>query len=376
MNFSKLDSLMNKMPILGYPSCEIVISRDGKTIYQNSIGYADADKTRPASPNDLYWLFSCTKVITCIAALRLLESGDISLDDPVSKYLPEFKNPVVRQETGKPIPAKNVMTVRHLFTMTAGLSYDIDTPAIKKARTKDATTRSIIRAIAEDPIYFEPGTHYKYSLCHDVLGGIIETVSGMSLSEYMKRYIFDPLGLSDIGFHPSEEQAKRFVDMYEGNSGTNISKPIPCINNYIFSQRYDSGGAGLFSTASDYASIIATIANGGVTADGYTLLRPETIAMAQKNLLDYIALTDFCNGRLFGYGWGLCGRVHRDASVSFSKSPVGEFGWDSAGNALALIDPENRLSFIFLAHVRNYAYGYNYIHPILRNIIYECLEEK
>ena len=375
MNFSKLDSFMKQMPIFGYPSCEIVVSKDGKTIYNSAIGFADANKTRPASADDIYWLFSCTKVITCIAALRLLENGDISLDDPVAKYLPEFKNPLVRQENGTTAQAKNVMTVRHLFTMTGGLGYDIDTPAIEKAKTHNATTRSIIRAIAEDPLYFEPGTRYKYSLCHDVLGGIIEIVSGMRLSDYMKKYIFDPLGLNDIGFRPSDEQASRFVDMYIGNSGTNRSTPIPCINNYTFSPAYDSGGAGLFSTANDYSKIISTIANGGKTDDGYTLLRPETIALAQKNLLDDNCLADFCNGRLFGYGWGLCGRVHRDPTVSFSKSPAGEFGWDSAGNALAVIDPQNRLSFIFLAHVREYTYGYNCVHPILRNVVYECLEE-
>ena len=160
-----------------------------------------------------------------------------------------------------------------------------------------------------------------------------------------------------------------------GNSGTNISKPIPCVNKYTFSSGYESGGAGLFSTAKDYSRIISTIANGGTTDDGYTILRPETIALAQKNLLDDNCLADFCNGRLFGYGWGLCGRVHRDPKISFSKSPAGEFGWDSAGNSFALIDPQNRLSFIFLAHVTNYVYGYNYIHPILRNVVYECLEE-
>lgn len=185
--------------------------------------------------------------------------------------------------------------------------------------------------------------------------------------------LFDPLGLKDIGFHPSDEQLSRFADMYMGNSATHRPEKMLCSNIYRYSPKFD-GGAGLFSSADDYSKIISTIANGGTTDDGYTILRPETIALAQENRLHDVALTDFCAGRLFGYSWGLCGRVHRDPKISFSKSPIGEFGWDSAANSLSVIDPQNRLSFIFPTHVRGYNYGYNYIHPVLRNIVYECFE--
>ena len=374
MNFAKLDAFMNEMVRRGYPSSELAITKDGKTVYRTSVGYSDAAKTRPAGNTDIYWMFSCSKIVTCLAGLRLIEEGKISLDDPVSKYLPEFANLTVKQQDGTILPAKNQMTVLHLFTMTSGLTYDITTPALKKAITPEATTRTIVRAIAEDPLAFEPGTHYLYSLSHDVLGAVIEVASGMLLSEYVKKHFFDPLLLSNIGFHPTEELRSRFADMYMGNSGTYVSTEISCDNSYILSPAYDSGGAGLYSTVDDFVKILTVIANGGTTPDGYTLLLPETIAMAEKNLLHDVALADFCKGRLYGYGWGLCGRVHRDPVASLSLAPVGEFGWDSAANAFSLIDTKNRVAVLFGSHVRAYEYGYHAVHPMLRNLIYECLE--
>ena len=375
MNFAKLDEFMSGMVGRGYPSSELAIAKDGEIVYRTSVGYSDAAKTRPAGNQDLYWMFSCSKVITCIAGLRLLEEGKISLDDPVSKYLPEFANITVKQADGTVAPAKNTMTVLHLFTMTSGLTYDVTTPAIAKAISDpQGTTRSIVSAMAEDPLAFEPGTHYCYSLSHDVLGAVIEVASGMSLGEYMTKYIFEPLGLKSIGLHRTEDLIPRFADMYLGNSGTYVSTQMHCNNEYIFTPQYDSGGAGLYSTVDDYVSILSVIANGGTTSDGYSILRPETIALAEKNLLDDVALVDFCKGRFYGYGWGLCGRVHNNPDVSFSLSPIGEFGWDSAANAFSLVDTKNRVAVMLAAHVRGYEYGYHCVHPTLRNIIYECLE--
>ena len=375
MNFSKLDDFMNRMVERGYPSCELAVTKDGEVVYRRSVGYSDAAKTRPAGNQDIYWLFSCSKVITCIAGLRLIEEGKISLDDPVSKYLPEFADVTVKHADGSVAPARNTMTILHLFTMTSGLTYDIATPAIKNAASDPmATTRSVVRAMAESPLAFEPGTHYRYSLSHDVLGAVIEVASGMTLGQYMAKNIFDPLGLKNIGFHMTDDLIPRVADMYNGNSATNTPTQIPCDNNYILSPMYDSGGAGLYSTVDDYVSILTAIANGGTTPDGYSILRPETIALAEKNRLDDVPLGDFCKGRLYGYGWGLCGRVHYNPDVSLSLAPVGEFGWDGAANSFSLIDTKNRVAVMFGTHVRGYEYGYNCSHPTLRNIVYECLE--
>ena len=133
MNFSKLDAFMKTMPERGIPGCELAVAKDGEIVYRTSVGFADAAKTKPASKNDLYWIFSATKVITCIAAMRLVEEGKIALDDPVSKYIPEYATMTVKQADGKIVPAKTQMTILHLFTMTGGMTYERKSPSLVRA---------------------------------------------------------------------------------------------------------------------------------------------------------------------------------------------------------------------------------------------------
>lgn len=379
MNFSNLDKYMDDMSLRGVPGCELAVTLDGKTVYRKSVGFADNNKTRPISPSDISWIFSCSKVITCIAAMQLVEQGKIALDDPVSKYIPEFANLKIRTKKDGVVTITDAtvpMTIEHLFTMTGGMNYNLGAAPIKEAiESNKISTLGIVRAMAEIPLDFEPGAKYQYSLCHDVLGAVIEVASGMRLSEYMQKYIFDPVGAVDIGFRPTEEQKKRFCDQFVYANGTNTVTPRELNNQYALSPDYDSGGAGLFSTVDDYMKIITVIANGGKTEDGYSILRPETIEMLGVNRLHDTALNTFVNGRLFGYGWGLCGRAHRDPVVSCSKSPIGEFGWDGAAAAFVMIDPINHIAAYFGTSVFNFDYAYKMIHPILRNMIYEALED-
>lgn len=373
MNFEKLDAYMQKIPIFGIPACELAITQDGKTIYRKEVGYSDTELTKPVTKRDIYWIFSATKVITCIAAMRLVEEGRLKLDDPVSKYIPEFAHITVKRKDGSITPAKNTMTVLHLFTMTGGLSYNLKTPEILAATTPTASTLDLVQAMAKTPLSFEPGTHYQYSLCHDVLAAVVELVSGMRFSDYLDTTIFKPLGITDMGFRPNAEQLSRFSAMYDYHDGTATATPRELVNAYAFSPNYDSGGAGLFATVDDYIKVISVIACGGQTADGYSILKPETISMMQENRLCDDALNDFVNRRLFGYGWGLCGRVHTNPLMSDSLSPIGEFGWDGAAAAFVMIDPANRLALYLGTHVKNCTYMYYKIHPTIRNLLYEGL---
>lgn len=376
MDFSKVDKFMEEMSERGVPGCDIAVAYEGKVVYRKTVGYADAKRKCPLSENHISWLFSSTKVMTCIVAMRLVEEGKISLSDPVSKYIPEFQKLKVKsQMTGIISDAKEVMTVEHLFTMSGGMNYNIHAPAIKKARSKaGATTLDIVRAMAEVPLSFEPGESYQYSLCHDVLAAVVEVASGMRFSEYMEKTLFKPLGIRDMGFRPTEEQQMRFCDQFDYRNGTNEAIPHRLVNPYILSPDYDSGGAGLFSTANEYMKIISVIANGGTADNGYTLLRPETIELMTKNRLNEKGLNDFVIGRLYGYGFGLCGRVHMNPKVSLSHSAVGEFGWDGAGGAFAMIDTKNRVAIYFSANLFGFAYGYNVLHPAIKNMVYEALD--
>lgn len=374
MNFAKLNEFMEAMPARGIPACEIAVTKDGKTVYRKCVGYSDAAGTKPVTENDLYWIFSATKVITCIAAMRLVEAGKLRLNDPVSKYIPAYESLKIQQKDGTVIPARNTMTVEHLFTMSSGMTYDLKTPSILGAT--DRSTIGLAAAMANDPLKFEPGTHYRYSLSHDVLAAIVEIVSGRRFSDYLESQIFAPLGIHDMGFRPNDEQKARFSAMYTYQSGVGRALERPIENAYILSDTYDSGGAGLFASVDEYIKIISVIACGGTAENGYTVLRPETIRLMQENRLCDDALNDFVSGRLYGYGWGLCGRVHIDPVRSLSLSPVGEFGWDGAAGAFVMIDPENRVAVYYGQHIKSCSYVYHVAHSAIRNFVYEGLSEK
>ena len=373
MNFSKLDEFLEKMPERGFPAIELAVSKDGETVYRKCVGYSDSAKTKPTSPSDIYWIFSASKVITCTAAMRLVEEGVISLDDPVSKYLPEYASLKVKHKDGSVTDAKNVMTVEHLFTMTGGLTYDHNTPALKEAKAKGVGTVDFAREIAKDPLIFEAGTHYKYSLCHDVLAAVVEVASGVRFSDYVKQTIFTPLGMRDAGFRPNDEQKSRFSALYRHKAGTADCTELEIKNGLVFTPDYDSGGAGVFCTVDDYMKLITALSLGGTSTDGYRVLKPETVQMMTQNRLCDDALNDFVKTRLFGYGWGLCGRVHTNPTMSLSLAPVGEFGWDGATGPFAMVDTTNRVAMYFGVHIHDAQYLYHVIHPVIRNMVYEAL---
>lgn len=371
MNKKALDEYLDSLHLAGIPACELIITHEGVPVYHKLAGYSDERGTKPASESDIYWLFSATKVITCIAAMRLVEQGTISLDDPVSKYIPEYGEVTVMGDDGVARPPKEPMRVVHLFNMTGGMTYDRDESAL--AGCADSSTLGILRMMAKRPLIFEPGTRYRYSLCHDVLAGVIEVASGMKFSEYLKKNIFEPLGIVDMGFFPTDEQKSRFSTMYsyKGSIGKAIKKETQ--NGFILTPEFESGGAGLFGTASEYIKIINVLSLGGTSPSGYQLLTEKSVKMMQENYLCEKALDDFSVPPRLGYGWGLCGRVHINKHLSQSRSPIGEFGWDGACGAYVLIDPENRISLFYAQHIGGCNFAYHKIHPTLRDLAYEAI---
>lgn len=373
MNFKALDEFMRTMPERGFPASEIAVTVKGELVYRKSVGYADSSKTKPCTKNDLYWLFSATKVITCLAALKLVEDGKIKLDDELSKYMPAYKNMKIKHKDGTLTDAAKPILIEHLFAMTAGMGYSLTTPAVVEAAERCASTVDTVSAMATEPLYFEPGTHYKYCLSHDVLAALIEVVSGMRYSEYLKKVFFEPLGIVDMGFNPTFEQLERFSAMYKYKTGLSRAVEVENKNVYRLSENYESGGAGLFGSVDEYIKIITMAACGGKAPSGKQILKPETIKLCMVNRLCEDALDDFVVQKFYGYGWGLCGRVHTNPTVSLSRSPVGEFGWDGAAGAFAMIDPVNEVAFFFGTNVLSCTYVYNIIHPTLRNLVYECI---
>lgn len=377
MNTDKLDRFLDEMPLRGLPGCDLSVTRNGREVYRRTVGYSDAEMKRPVDRDTLWWIFSASKVITCTAAMRLVEEGRLKLTDKVSDYLPAFGTLTVRQADGTVVPATEPMRIVHLFTMTGGMDYDLNAPEINDAIAAGHTdTLRLCSAMANRPLWFEPGTHYRYSLCHDVLAAVIEVVTEMKFSDYLRELMFEPLGMTDTGFHPSAEQLPRFAQAFAYNNADGSIKPISIGNGrFALTPEYESGGAGLFTKVDDYIKVVTTLACDGTAPNGYVLLKPETIAEMEVNRLCPAAWKDFVERRLFGYGWGLCGRVHVNPVRSLSLSSVGEFGWDGAQAAFTMVDRKTRTAFYFGTQVADCSIAPYLLHPAMRNLVFEMLDE-
>ena len=286
MDFTKLKNYLDNIDKNMVPSYRCIVKKGNETVFE----YFNAREDIYESEKDkkYYYIFSASKVITCTALMRLYEEGKLDINDPVYKYLPEFKELYIGgsfQECAKVIDketmpkAENVLTIKHLLTMSGGYTYNLGHPEILKVleeKGDDVTTLDIVRAIAKFPLMFEPGENFNYSLCHDIIGGIIEVVSGKKFSEYLDEIIFSPLGMKDTTFRLTEDIVKNMHQQYRVEPGNFIAIEQPALYcPYAFKGQYESGGAGLISTAEDYIKFASCLAN-GTSEDGYRILKRET----------------------------------------------------------------------------------------------------
>ncbi len=378
MNFKELEAFLEYITKWRIPGADCAIYHKNKPVFRYSAGYADVKSKKPITPDNLYYLYSTTKVITCTAALQLFEKGKFLMTDPVWEYLPEFKEMYIQKtaENGvaELVKAGKSIEIRDLFTMSAGLTYDLNTPSIKAVKKKTdnkCPTRDIVKAIAKDPLMFEPGTHWNYSLCHDVLGGLIEVVSGKKLSEYLDENIFKPLEMKDTGFYLTDEKKQRIATQYSFDDEKNIAAAIPWTNEYKFGSEYESAGAGLISSVDDYIKFANTLCNKGKSPNGERILAKRTVDLMRTNHLDETSLKDFNWIQFRGYGYGLGVRTMIDKAKGGSLGPVGEFGWGGAAGAYLLIDPENEVALFYIQHMLNNQEPY--VQPRIRNIVYSSL---
>ena len=373
MDFGKLTAYVDSLPQAGVPGCDLAVCRDHEIIYRHQAGHRDEKGLERVRESDTYCLYSATKVITTCAAMQLIEKGKISLDDPVKCFLPAFEQMQVKTETGLR-PAKRAMTIRHLMSMQSGLDYHLDSPALREAIQtlgKDATTRQLMEAKAHDPLEFDPGDNFLYSLSHDVLGAVIEAASGQRFGEYLQEHIFAPLGLATIGFSLSDHSRQSAQYFFNGET-QKLEYQAPESNHYRLSPLFESGGAGLISDVDDYIAFADAIACGGEGKTGARILPPEMIQLWSANQLGPRSRKSFDAWNRKGYSYALGVRT-RVENTPGSRGMIGEFGWDGAAGAWAMIDPHHRLSAFYAMHVRNFGYSYDVIHPTLRNLIYEAL---
>ncbi len=364
-----LDSLLE----LGIPSVDCIVYQDHQQIYRHYNGTVNAEKTKEVSPDQRYLMFSMTKVQTMTAVMQLVEQGKLSLEDEVAKFLPAYGNVKVKTEQGEEA-LKWPIKIRHLVSMQSGLDYDLNRAGIQrvlKEKGEKATTREIVDSFAETPLNFQPGTHFCYSLSHDVAAAVLEVVTGTSFGEYLRKNVWEPLEMKDTFFaKPENSGLERLAQQYiVDGSGKIVPMEQTC--NYQLSECYESGGAGLVSATEDYAKLADALACGGTSAKGIRILRPETVQMIKQNLLYGEALGDIARtmGRV-GYGYGCGMQVFMNPEMVGSTAPAGIFGWDGAAGSCIQMDTASRRSFVYVMHVRNCGMAYGVIHPKLRDLVF------
>ena len=363
-----LDSLLEQ----GVPSVDCVVYRNHEQIFRHMNGTSDKDKTVKVSPDQRYLMFSMTKVQTMTAIMQLVEQGKVSLEDEVGKFLPAYYNAKVKTETGEE-PLASPMKIKHLVSMQSGLDYDLNRPGIRRVLAEkgdNATTRELVDAFIETPLLFQPGTHFNYSLSHDVVAAIIEVVSNLKFSEYLDKYIWKPLGMTDTFFaQPDNNGLEGLAQQFIGTENGIVPMEQTC--DYQLSAAYESGGAGLVSTTMDYARLADTLACGGISAEGVRILEPKTVEVIKQNLLGPESLKeiDYNMGRK-GYGYGVGMQVLMNPELIGSPAPKGIFGWDGAAASAIQMDTESKTSFVLTMHVRNFGVAYGIIHPTIRDIVF------
>ena len=390
MNFHLLTQYLDSLDEeYGVKGLEVFVSKDHETIYHHQVGHSDYDLKVPVNGSEFYYFYSCTKVVTMTAMMQLIEQGKAGLYDPICKYLPEWEyvtvvddpryaeDPALLPKLRTPSHfAKNQIRIIDCMAMMAGLTYDLKNEAIQALMEKEPnpTTRELIAALAKVPLIYEPGTRWRYSLGHDVIAAVIEVISGERYSDYMQNHIFEPLGITELTCHPTEEQKARMAAQYMWKPEEKKIVAVPVTYGFSAGERYESGGAALAGTPVSYHTVMDALANGGVGANGARILKEESIMLFTHSVTSGKPLEDFHKSGRLEYGYGLGVRVKN--LEGFGQAPVGEFGWDGAAGAFGVVDPFNRVAITYVMHVLGFGTAYSVIHPRMRDLVYEGLRKE
>lgn len=384
MNYNILKDFMDRLTNWIIPGNSVSVWHNGIEIFKYSSGYSDVENKIPMNGSELLNIYSTSKICTVTAALQLYERGYFLLDTPLYDFIPEFKEMYV-DDNGILRKAKNPITMRHLFTMTSGLTYRTKTPAFEKAyklTNGRMDTLQVIKCLASDPLAFEPGEKWNYSLSHDVLAAVVEVISGKKFRDYVKENILVPLEMNDSFYH-NEEVRNRMAEQYrfvnsENNDIVEAQKSCSTIdgmienagkeNTLVFGPEYDSGGAGIVTTVGDYAKFLHALALGGKGANGNRILSGGTVELLRTNQLTDVQKNFFDWPVAKGYGYGLGVKTLESISLSGSNGSLKEFSWGGAAGSTALVDVDEGLSMFYAHHMLNPQE--EFYQPRLRNALY------
>lgn len=351
---TKMQTYVDEQKLAGISS---LIARRGKVVHFEQVGMADIAAGTPMSAETIFRIYSMTKPITSAAVLMLFEEGRFRLSDPVSAYLPEFKTSKVLEQDGSLVTPAQPLTIRHLLTHTAGLSYGFDENfQIDRLygqsvwgplqANPDIALADWIGTIAQMPLAYHPGTRYRYSVATDVLGYLVQVVAGMPFADFLQERIFAPLGMTDTFFTVPDAKLDRFAANYgpKDDGGLKVID-APRESRYARPTQRPSGGGGLLSTTPDYLRFTQMLLNGG-ELDGVRLLGRKTVELMTTNHLPDGIFID--NDLKTGVGFGLGVSVLLDLGKGQTLGSVGNYGWGGAANTNFWIDPKEQLIGILM----------------------------
>lgn len=359
---ARIDEVVNEYIKNGWLRGAVaIIVKDNQLVQYKGYGYADYDSKKPMQKDQIFRIMSQTKAITSVGIMILYEQGKLLLDEPISKFIPEFKNPVVLDKfndadtTYTTVPANREITFRDLLTHTSGIDYtDIGGSKVKAIYTKnkipsglgyfDADLLERMKAMAKLPLSFQPGEKWQYGLNSDLLGCLIEVISGMTLDEFFKKNIFEPLVMNDTYFNVPASKANRMASVYtedgQGNiinwshTFRNIDPDYPMMN-----KKYFSGGAGLSSTAYDYAVFLQMLLNGGIY-NGHRIISKRSVELMTSNQIKEGLFGD----NYMGLGFGITSKKSADKGPRYE----GSYSWGGYYGTTYWVDPKAKLVCLFM----------------------------
>jgi CubicO group peptidase (beta-lactamase class C family) len=355
-----MDDLVKEKKLAG---AVVMIARHGKVVHLKSHGLMDIESGKAMRDDAIFRIYSMTKAITTTAALILVDEGKLGLDDPVEKYLPELKDCMVQGKDG-PFKPSSKMTIRDLMLHTAGFTYGNsgNVESDKKYREENvidfnSTLAEMTMKLSRVPLVYEPGTDWQYSVSIDVLGRVVEVVSGASLDEFFQARIFMPLDMKDTGFHLPADKLDRFTTNYntDGNGSLTV-RDAPAASEYLKRRKLLSGGGGLLSTARDYMRFLMMISRGG-QLDGVRILSEKTVKLMTSNQLgEKVGWIKFGGIAREGVGFGLGFSIRSKMSIWDPQGRVGEYGWGGAASTHYWTSPKDDLIVITLEQTMPYSF--------------------
>ena len=386
-----------------FPGTQLLVYRRDKVVHSAVQGYADLERQVPVKDDTIFRIYSMTKPITSVAFMMLFEEGRVALDEPVHKYIPEWKNLGVFVAGTAPAfltrPPSRPMLIVDLLRHTSGLTYgfmqrsNVDA-AYREAKIGEVVTsgtlETTIASLANIPLEFSPGEAWNYSVSTDVIGYLIGKISGKPFEQFLKERIFDPLRMNDTDFYVPADKAHRFAACYSADpkggisfhaaerKGTLTLQDDPTTSSYLSPPSFVSGGGGLCSTAADYLTFCRALINGGEVG-GVRLLGPKTLQLMTSNHLPggrelpEMSRSLFSEAAYNGIGFGLGVSVTLDPAKTLIPGSAGEYAWGGAATTSFWIDPAEELIAIFLTQVLpSNAYP---IRRELRSMVYAAITD-